>query len=49
VGDRVGSSNVPRDDVAAVLAEVLHRPATIGRTFELVAGDVPVGEALAAS
>ncbi len=49
VSGRVGSSNVPRDDVAAILAEVLHRPATIGRTFELVAGDVPVGEALAAS
>jgi len=40
---------VPRDDVAAVLAAVLTTPATIGRTFELFAGDTPIAEALAAS
>lgn len=39
---------VPRDDVAAVLAAVLTTPATIGRTFELFAGDTPIPEALAA-
>jgi uncharacterized protein YbjT (DUF2867 family) len=37
---------VPRDDVAAVLAEVLDAPNTIGVTFELFAGDVPVPEAV---
>jgi uncharacterized protein YbjT (DUF2867 family) len=37
---------VPRDDVAAVLAAVLGAPNTIGRTFELLAGDVPVAEAV---
>lgn len=34
--------------VAAVLAEVLHARNTIGATFDLVSGDVPIGEAVAA-
>lgn len=38
---------VSRDDVAAVLAEVLHQPASAGRTFELVAGDTPLTDAVA--
>lgn len=37
---------VPRDDVAAVLAEVLTSGAAIGVTFELFAGDTPVPAAL---
>ena len=43
-----GRGPVPRDDVAAVLAAVLVTPATIGRTFELFAGDTPIREALTA-
>ena len=39
---------VPRDDVAAVLAAVLTTPTTVGKTFELFAGDTPVPAALAA-
>jgi uncharacterized protein YbjT (DUF2867 family) len=39
---------VTRDDVAAVLAAVLDSPTTIGRTFELMGGDTPVAEAVAA-
>jgi uncharacterized protein YbjT (DUF2867 family) len=38
---------VPRDDVAAVLAACLTTPATIGVTFELFAGDMPIDAALA--
>jgi uncharacterized protein YbjT (DUF2867 family) len=38
---------VPRDDVAAVLVACLSTAATIGRTFEVFAGDTPVPEALA--
>jgi uncharacterized protein YbjT (DUF2867 family) len=38
---------IPRADVAAVLAAVLHRGETIGKTFELVSGDTPIDEALA--
>jgi uncharacterized protein YbjT (DUF2867 family) len=43
-----GRDSVPRDDVAAVLAECLISPVTIGVTFELFAGDTPIPEALAA-
>lgn len=39
---------VPRDDVAAVLAEVLAAPHAIGTTFELFAGETPVRDAVAA-
>lgn len=39
--------DIPRADVAAVLAGCLDSPATVGRTFDVVAGDVPVAEALA--
>ena len=46
LGDDVGSGEIPRDDVAAVLAAVLHEPDTIGRTFELISGDVPIDQAL---
>jgi uncharacterized protein YbjT (DUF2867 family) len=37
---------VPRDDVAATLAACLDEPATIGKTFELFAGDTPIAQAL---
>ncbi|WEH35357.1 SDR family oxidoreductase [Streptomyces sp. AM 4-1-1] len=37
-----GRGPVPRDDVAAVLAELLDTPATAGLTLELVSGHVPV-------
>src|SRR4051812_38252717 len=39
LGDR---GQVPRDDVAAVLAACLTTPDTIGVTFELFAGDTPI-------
>jgi nucleoside-diphosphate-sugar epimerase len=45
-----GRSDVPRDDVAAVLAALLERlrrnPASARRVLELVAGDDPVEEAV---
>jgi uncharacterized protein YbjT (DUF2867 family) len=41
-----GQGQVPRDDVAAVLAEVLEAPNTIGIIAELFTGDVPVAEAV---
>jgi uncharacterized protein YbjT (DUF2867 family) len=40
--------DVPREDVALTLAEGLAKPVTIGKTFELFAGDTPVVEALRA-
>jgi uncharacterized protein YbjT (DUF2867 family) len=39
---------VPRDDVAAVLFELLTARPAIGATFELFAGETPIPEALAA-
>ena len=40
---------VTRDDVAAVLVGLLDEPRTSGRTLELIGGDLPVGEAVAAT
>ena len=39
---------VPRDDVAATLVAVLHDDRTVGTTFEVLDGDTPIAEALAA-
>ena len=48
LGPKVPRGEIPRDDVAAVVAAVLHEPATTGLTFELVSGDAPIDEAIAA-
>ncbi|AXI78089.1 SDR family oxidoreductase [Peterkaempfera bronchialis] len=42
-----GRGEVPRDDVAAVLAALLDTPGTAGLTLELVGGATPVAEAVA--
>jgi hypothetical protein len=39
---------VPRDDVAATLVGCLDEPNTIGKTFDLLSGETPIAEALAA-
>ncbi|HSO55369.1 MAG TPA: SDR family oxidoreductase [Actinomycetes bacterium] len=41
-----GRGEVPRDDVAAVIAKVLDAPNTIGVTFEVFSGDLLVDEAV---
>lgn len=41
-----GRGPVPRDDVAAVLAELVETPSTVGLTLELITGTVPVTEAV---
>jgi uncharacterized protein YbjT (DUF2867 family) len=46
-GESVGRGQISRDDVSAVLAAALHEPATVGKTFEVISGDVPVEEAVA--
>ncbi len=45
-GPEVSRAEIPRDDVAAVLAEVLVAPNTVGKAFNLVAGDTPVEAAV---
>lgn len=41
------SGKVPRDDVAAVLLQLLDAPNTKGKQFELLAGDTPLQQAIA--
>ncbi|MFD8010293.1 NAD(P)H-binding protein [Streptomyces sp. NPDC058955] len=41
-----GRGPVPRDDVAAVLAELVDSPGTAGLTLELVSGSTPIGVAV---
>jgi nucleoside-diphosphate-sugar epimerase len=48
LGENVPNGQVTRDDVAAVLIAVLDSPKTIGRTVDLIGGDVPVAEAVKA-
>jgi uncharacterized protein YbjT (DUF2867 family) len=44
--DRYG--RIPRDDVAATLLACLDEPATVGKAFDLLTGETPIPEALAA-
>lgn len=44
---RVPRGDIPRRDVAGVLAESLTDARTVGRVFEVVGGDTPIEEALA--
>lgn len=37
---------ISRADVAEVLAATLKEPHTIGQTFEVIEGDIPINEAL---
>jgi uncharacterized protein YbjT (DUF2867 family) len=48
LGESVPRGQVPRDDVAAVLAAVLDSPNTIGRTVDLIGGETPIADAVAA-
>jgi uncharacterized protein YbjT (DUF2867 family) len=48
VGDRLDRGQVSRADVAAVLVAVLPAANAIGRAFELVSGETPIEEAVAA-
>lgn len=48
VASRLGRGEISRQDVAAVLLGSLDMQNTIGRDFDLVAGETPIEEALAA-
>ncbi|MGN2639525.1 NAD(P)H-binding protein [Nocardia takedensis] len=43
-----GRGDIPRADVAAVVLELLHTPATAGATLEVIGGDTPYVDAVAA-
>jgi len=48
LGENLDSGRIPRDDVAAVIAAVLVADNTIGKSFDLLSGDVDVEEAVRA-
>jgi len=48
VGASLERGSVSRDDVAATLLAVLATPSTIAASFDLLAGDTPIPDALAA-
>lgn len=47
VGDRLDRGQIPRADVAAVIAAVLPARNAIGATFDLISGEVPIEQAVA--
>jgi uncharacterized protein YbjT (DUF2867 family) len=49
LGPEVTGGDVTRADVAAVVAAVLDAPGTVGKQWNLVNGDTPVAEAVAAA
>ena len=49
IGESVGRGSIPRDDVAAVLAEFVDRRPAVSVTVELISGDVPLAGAVAAT
>ena len=48
IAESTGRGSIPREDVAAVLVAVLDEPRTAGQTFELISGETPIVEAVAA-
>jgi uncharacterized protein YbjT (DUF2867 family) len=48
LADDTGRGDIPRADVAAVLLAVLDTPGTAGQTFEVISGDTPITDAIAA-
>jgi nucleoside-diphosphate-sugar epimerase len=46
IAERVERVDIPRGDVAAVLLACLEDDSSIGKTFEVVGGEVPVAEAV---
>jgi nucleoside-diphosphate-sugar epimerase len=47
-GPHLDRGQIPRADVAAVLAAVLAVPSTAGPAFDVVSGDTPIADAIAA-
>jgi uncharacterized protein YbjT (DUF2867 family) len=48
VAERLDRGQIPRADVAAVFVACLDDPGTIGKSFDLISGDTPIADALAA-
>lgn len=48
LAEHTGRGQIPREDVAEVLLALLDNPGTAGFSLDLVSGDTPIGEAVAA-
>jgi uncharacterized protein YbjT (DUF2867 family) len=48
IAESTGRGAIPRADVAAVLVAVLDEPGTGGQSFDLISGEIPIAEAVAA-
>jgi len=48
IAERLDRGQIPRADVAAVFLACLEEPGTIGKSFDLIGGETPIAEALAA-
>ena len=48
IADGTLRGSIPREDVAAVLLALLDAPGTAGQTLEVIGGEAPIGEAVAA-
>ena len=48
IADDTGHGSIPREDVATVLLAVLYAPGTGGQTFEVISGETPLADAIAA-
>ena len=48
IAESTGRGSIPRADVAAVLVAVLDEPRTAGQSFDLISGETPIAEAVAA-
>ncbi len=48
IAERPDRGQIPRADVAAVFLACLDTPGTIGKSFDLIAGNTPIAAALAA-
>lgn len=47
IADSTGRGSIPREDVAAILVALMDTPGTGGQTFEVIAGDTPIADAVA--
>jgi uncharacterized protein YbjT (DUF2867 family) len=46
IAEKTERGQIPRADVAAVFVACLDTPSTIGQSFDLIAGDTPIADAL---
>jgi uncharacterized protein YbjT (DUF2867 family) len=49
IAHHTGRGDIPREDVAAVLLQVLDTPSTGGLTFEVIGGDTPIADAVSSA